>query len=180
MAKHGQLTSIVAAEIKEFASGSLSYGKYGKQYCGKRAKVHVAVHDTLHTPAVQETTKRCTCGGWTFTSIWGGDKMVCRHCGHQYFKREFNALEESPLSSAEFHDRRIIGMLLSGGDLREDREKNVLVLKNAIGVREGELPLAYADHLANVYKDVRVVKSVRSDTVKEHAITLHNAAVAMG
>ena len=58
---------------------------------------------------------------------------------------------------AEVEDRRIFAMLLAGGDLREHAEKNVLVLKNYAGIPEGELPLAYAEHIAEVYKCASVV-----------------------
>ena len=177
MAKPGQLTAIVAAEIHEMNKAALSFGTYSKKYCKKNKKIHVAVQDSLHTPTVRmdKTAKRCTCGGWTFTTIWAGAKVACRHCGKQYFKSEFDRLHSKELKSFEVEDRRIFAMLLDGGDLREDKERDVLILKDANGIPEGELPLEFAKHLEHVFCDARIIKSVRSDEIKSHAVSLHVA-----
>ena len=130
---------------------------YGNKTSKKEKKIHIVISNRLGVNAVLPVAKRCECGGHTWSAIWGGDKFVCHHCGKQYFAKEFNQLSEEGLLRHEVEDRRIFDMLLAGGDLREHAEKSVLVLKNYAGIPEGELPLAYAEHLAEVYKNASVV-----------------------
>lgn len=130
---------------------------YGDKTSKKPQMIHIVIRDPMDTRGVLPVAKRCECGGHTFSSIWAGDKFVCHHCGKQYFAKEFERLTEEGLQRHEVEDRRIFAMLLAGGDLREHTEKSVLVLKNYAGIPEGELPLAYAEHLAEVYKNAHVV-----------------------
>ena len=148
--------------IKKDERAATMYGErsglcYGDKISKKPKMIHVVVRDPMDTRAVLPATKRCECGGHTFSAIWAGDKFVCHHCGKQYFAKEFERLPEEGLLRHEVEDRRIYALLLAGGDLREHAEKNVLVLKNYTGIPEGELPLAYAEHLAEVYKHASVV-----------------------
>lgn len=130
---------------------------YGDKTSKKPQMIHIVIRNPMDMRGVLPVTKRCECGGHTFSAIWAGDKFVCHHCGKQYFAKEFERLPEEGLLRHEVEDRRIYAMLLDGGDLREHTEKGVLVLKNYAGIPEGELPLAYAEHLAEVYKYASVV-----------------------
>lgn len=125
---------------------------YGNKISKKGQKIHIVLRNPLNTHAVLPTTRRCECGGHTFSAIWGGDKFVCHHCGKQYFAKEFEHLTEKGLERDEVEDRKIFAMLLDGGDLREHAEENVLVLKDRNGIPGGTLPLGYEEHLAKVYK----------------------------
>lgn len=130
---------------------------YGNKISKKEKKIHIVIANRLGVSGILPVAKRCECGGHTWSTIWGGDKFVCHHCGKQYFAKDFEQLSEEGLVRAEVEDRRIFAMLLAGGDLREHPEKAVLVLKNYAGIPEGELPIAYAEHLAEVYKHASVV-----------------------
>lgn len=130
---------------------------YGDKTSKKPKLIRVVVRDPRGAHAVLPVSKRCECGGHTFSPIWSGDTFVCQHCGKQYFRKEFEQLPEEGLLRHEVEDRRILAMLLAGGTLHEHAEKSVLVLKNYTGIPEGELPLAYAEHIAEIYKCASVV-----------------------
>lgn len=151
-------THLIKAEEALRAACMVRNGvSYGDKTSKKAQKIHVVVRDPRGSRAIMPVSKRCECGGHTWSAIWGGDAFVCHHCGKQYFPREFDQLPEEGLQRCEVEDRRILAMLLAGGDLREHPEKNVLVLKNYAGIPEGELPLAYAEHIAEIYKCASVV-----------------------
>ena len=102
---------------------------------------------------------RCQCGGHTFSDLMGGAKVVCRHCGKVYLKSEFDALLTRELTPVEREDRHIFSLLLAGGDLREGKERDLLILKDRSGIPEGDLPLAYGEHFARTYRDAQVVRT---------------------
>lgn len=153
------LNTYILKQDERNAAACLARGGlcYGNKTSKKARKIHIVINNRLGVNAVLPVSKRCECGGHTWSAIWGGDKCVCHHCGKQYFAREFEQLPEEGLIRAEVEDRRIFAMLLEGGDLREHAEKNVLVLKNYTGIPEGELPLEYAEHLAEVYQCATVM-----------------------
>lgn len=153
----GLNTLRIKIEEQDAQRGALGGLSYGNKISKKEQKIHIVLRNPLNTNAVLPVCRRCECGGHTFSAIWDGAKFVCHHCGKQYFAKEFESLPEEGLMRHEVEDRRIYAMLLAGGDLREHAEKSVLVLKNYAGIPEGELPIAYASHLAEVYKNATVV-----------------------
>ena len=136
---------------------SWSVLSYGDKISKKPQKIHVAVQKPTGVCEVLQGNKRCKCGGHTLSTIWSGYMVMCHHCGKQYVRTEITKLSEDELLPNEVEDREIFSVLLAGGDLREHAVKNVLVLKNHAGVPQRELPLAYAQHIADTYKYADVV-----------------------
>ena len=150
MSKHGQYSFAIGKEMdrKLAAIKSIALGMYGGKNCKKLQRVHVAVTDPYNVRRVRMGNARCQCGGHTFSDLMGGAKVVCRHCGKVYLKSEFDALPTRELTPVEREDRHIFSLLLAGGDLREDKERDLLILKDRSGIPEGDLPLAYGEHFA--------------------------------
>ncbi len=172
MSKHGIHSygaDLEARAIQENVKG----GIYGGAMTDKPQRIHVHIADPLGEKSVRMGMKRCTCGGWTFSTTWGGEKVACRHCGKIYPVKDFKELPEQKLTPAEREDRRIFSMLLAGGDLREDPKRDVLVLKDNMGLPAGELPLEYAQHLEDAYRDAHVVVNRKKSVNAVEALRLY-------
>lgn len=162
----GKYANWLINEAKAAADAIYHGGCYKGAHTKKESKIHVAIRDPFGVDSIRNSgDKRCECGGWTFSTIWGGEKMVCRHCGRQYFRRDFEMLLEKKLTPAEREDRKIFAMLLAGGDLREHHEDPKLILKDRLGVPAGELPIEFARHLADTYLCAAVIEDKR---IHEH------------
>lgn len=161
MSKHGQYSFAIGKEMdrKLAAIKSIALGMYGGKNCKKLQRIHVSVTDPYNVKRVRMGNARCQCGGHTFSDLMGGAKVVCRHCGKVYLKSEFEALPTRELTPVEREDRHIFSLLLAGGDLREDKERDLLILKDRSGIPEGDLPLAYGEHFARTYRDAQVVRT---------------------
>ena len=181
MAKEGIFTRIVSAERALASRAMLFNGYYSGKHTKKTSRKHVVVRDELNAKNIMNSAKRCTasverdgkveqCGGWTFSSLLGSGKCVCRHCGKQYFKDEFHDLPDGKLVASEIHDRHIYSVLLAGGDLREHAEESNLVFKDENGVLLGHLPMEYAEHLAATYKGAYVLKNIKAAEPIRHAV----------
>lgn len=85
-------------------------------------------------------------------------------------EKEFQSLECKSLTPSEREDRRIFAILLSGGDLREHRERDVLVLKDHMGLPAGELPLEYARHFEETYRDATVITVRQKPKTEQSAV----------
>ena len=170
MANGSNRAICILAEIRAATKAIAFDGYYSGKHTKKQSRVHIIIRDDLNLKTVMQTAKRCECGGWTFSRLSGTDKCVCRHCGKQYFKKEFDQLTEKKLEASEIHDRHIYSVLLSGGDLREHAEENKLVFKDENGVLLGHLPMEYADHLASTYCNAFVLKNIKATEPIRHAV----------
>ena len=167
------INSYLASMEAQAATNNVKGGIYGGAGTEKPQRIHIHIADPLNETSIRMGTKRCACGGWTFSTTWGGEKVVCRHCGKVYVRKEFDTLPSQSLTPSEREDRRIFGMLLAGGDLREDPVKDVLVLKDRMGLPAGELPMEYAKHLEDTYRDARVVVNRRKSVSVVEALRLY-------
>lgn len=176
MGKHGQYSFVIGKEIDRGLNRvkEIAMGVYSGKGCKKPQRIHIAIHDLYRAPDVHMGDSRCSCGGYTFSPMMGSDKVVCRHCGKVYTTKEFKNLPHKELNRAEKENRHIFAILLAGGDLREDREEDVLILKNHIGIPEGDLPLSYATYFAKIYRDAQLVRTTLA-TKKEERIELLKA-----
>lgn len=176
MSKHGQYSFIIGKEIDRGINRAkeIAMGVYSGKGCKKPQRIHLVIHDLYRAPNVHMGDARCSCGGYTFSVMTGSDKVICRHCGKVYMAKEFKTIAHQELTRAEKENRHIFAMLLAGGDLREDKEQNVLVLKNHLGIPEGDLPLSYATYFAKIYRDAQVVRTTLA-TKKEERMELLKA-----
>ena len=161
MSKRGQYSFVIGKEIDRsinFAK-NIAMGMYSGKYCKKPQRIHLVIHDLYNAPHVRMGNTRCTCGGYTFSTLTGCNKVVCRHCGKVFTQRAFDELPHQELTRVEKENRHIFSMLIAGGDLREDKERDVLILKDRLGIPEGDLPLSYAEYFANTFHDAQVIKT---------------------
>lgn len=180
MGKHGLYSFAIGKEMdrKLAAIKSVAAGMYSGKSCKKPQRIHVTVTDPYNVKHTRMGNTRCSCGGYTFSTLMGGAKVVCRHCGKVYLKSEFDALPKKALTRAEIENRRIFTMLLAGGDLREAKEQDVLVLKDHMGFSQGDLPLAYADYFAKTYRDAMVVSTQLAAKKEERLALAQSQALA--
>lgn len=171
MSKQGVHCYAISLEMQAITEQGKG-GFYSGNHTKKAQRIHVHIVDKLGDKNTRTGMRRCVCGGWTFTTTWGGAKAACRHCGKVYPMREFLDLPERPLTSAEQEDREVFSMLLSGGDLREDPVREVLVLKDRMGLPAGEFPKEYASHLEHTYRDARVIADRRRPVDAETALRM--------
>lgn len=181
MNKQGQNIAAIGREIDRHLGGlkNFAFGMYGGKHCKKPQRIHIHLENKYNVKSVRMDNTRCTCGGHTFSTLMDGVKVVCRHCGKVYLKQDFESLPKDPLTRAEKEDRHIFALLLAGGDLREDRERDVLVLKDRLGLPEGDLPLSYADHFANTYREACVVRSMLAATKEERVEMVRAQALSV-
>lgn len=163
MENQGVFTRAVSAHIQSIRHPS--GGTFSGHDTGKDQLIHLCVCDTYNSKRVTVGTQRCSCGGWTFSPTWGGAKFLCRHCGKMYFEKEYDRLEKVGLTPSQREDRRIYTMLLAGGDLREDKERDVLILRNNMGILEGELPMEFARHFVKQYSAAKIVVDRRKKII---------------
>ena len=161
MSSGGKYSASIMAEIGAEAAARLRGAFYGGKHSSKESKIHIHITDRTGTTNVRLDRHRCPCGGYTFSTIWSGSKMVCRHCGKEYFAPDFKALPVKPLTDKEKELKSVYTELLQGGDLREHPKDDVLVYRDRLGFVVKAYPLEFAQELENTFADAEVFVSTK-------------------